>query len=395
MAQDAQCAPETVGLLSYCPDVPGLLKQQAARGPLDCSMCISNVGNHEIQLDPSLANRFVKAIFIAQQNHVGRCAAVCSTWRIDAMRSRVPLVTHHCAWLTLSHSHHGQRRDAFDVCHARSSSAARVPAPLCPRVPASACHGGRARASVHTTRCTNSALSSPHVRGTERDSEYTKQPNAPVCTFSVPSFECLVGAHVARAGRERDIPGGFWTHGEVKLPARERVTVLCASAPYPTHTSHVVSPSTINHVLSFLCLASRAVIRYLAVIGDCDCRVVQCSCARYHRTREASIEPRPLSDDTSCVALVRRELFPECSKSSLRWANRRKTLLAQVSAIDADILCLQECDFYDEFWQPELQTRGYLSFYSRKPNGKRDGCATFWKADRYEQEHVIDAIATY
>jgi mRNA deadenylase 3'-5' endonuclease subunit Ccr4 len=41
-----------------------------------------------------------------------------------------------------------------------------------------------------------------------------------------------------------------------------------------------------------------------------------------------------------------------------------------IEELDADILCLQEVQDYDKFWQNELGKRGYLGVY-KKRNSER------------------------
>eukprot|EP01027_Heterolobosea_sp_BB2_P019134 GEZU01026881.1.p1 GENE.GEZU01026881.1~~GEZU01026881.1.p1 ORF type:complete len:145 (+),score=29.27 GEZU01026881.1:118-552(+) len=81
--------------------------------------------------------------------------------------------------------------------------------------------------------------------------------------------------------------------------------------------------------------------------------------------------------------LIRRSIFGYCSKNALKWPTRRENLKRDVKELDADILCLQECDYYDEFFKPELEKIGYDSVFKKKPgNNKFDGCAIFYKRDK-------------
>ena len=57
--------------------------------------------------------------------------------------------------------------------------------------------------------------------------------------------------------------------------------------------------------------------------------------------------------------------------------------MQDLRALDADILCLQEVDHFEDFFEPLLQKLGYDSKYKKK-DGKFDGCAIFWKRKKLE-----------
>ena len=48
-----------------------------------------------------------------------------------------------------------------------------------------------------------------------------------------------------------------------------------------------------------------------------------------------------------------------------------------------DVICLQECDSYHEFWKEELEKMGYNSIYKKKTSTKKDGVAICWKSSLF------------
>jgi CCR4-NOT transcription complex subunit 6 len=80
--------------------------------------------------------------------------------------------------------------------------------------------------------------------------------------------------------------------------------------------------------------------------------------------------------------------------SPSRWKNRSKTLLAELAALDSDVLAVQEMDQYDDFWAPWLAARGYAGSWKCRTQltaNKKDGCGLFFKSDRFEllaQRHI-------
>jgi len=67
--------------------------------------------------------------------------------------------------------------------------------------------------------------------------------------------------------------------------------------------------------------------------------------------------------------------FPHCEK--LNWEHRKILLLNEIEKYDADIICLQEVDHFEDFFEPEFKKRNYSGLFKQKTNGK-DGCALFY-----------------
>ncbi|KAM1729289.1 hypothetical protein ACFX11_019844 [Malus domestica] len=88
-----------------------------------------------------------------------------------------------------------------------------------------------------------------------------------------------------------------------------------------------------------------------------------------------------------------------CPDWALSWEYRQQNLLYEIIEYDADILCLQEVqkDHFENFLKPELAKYGYsviykkkkFETYSFKSHHTTDGCATFYRSQRFKE------IATY
>ncbi|KAF9438842.1 hypothetical protein BGZ76_004153 [Entomortierella beljakovae] len=82
--------------------------------------------------------------------------------------------------------------------------------------------------------------------------------------------------------------------------------------------------------------------------------------------------------------LVRRDMFPHASQKALRWKFRRQNLLQEFLTFGPDLACLQEVDFWDEFYYPNLTKAGYETAYYKNAN-KKHGCAIIWRKARFEK----------
>ncbi|KAG2388945.1 hypothetical protein C9374_014345 [Naegleria lovaniensis] len=71
------------------------------------------------------------------------------------------------------------------------------------------------------------------------------------------------------------------------------------------------------------------------------------------------------------------------------WEQRKERLYQELMSYQADIICLQEMDLYRKYWQSMMKDEGFDSSYVEK-TGKRNGCGTFWKRDRFEQVNVLE-----
>ncbi|KAJ0400894.1 hypothetical protein P43SY_004506 [Pythium insidiosum] len=80
----------------------------------------------------------------------------------------------------------------------------------------------------------------------------------------------------------------------------------------------------------------------------------------------------------------------------LSFLHRRDVLLREVLSYDADILCLQEADDYDDFWFVRLTDAGYDSVFASSPSGARDdGLLIAFRRERFQlfRSETIDLNA--
>ena len=89
-----------------------------------------------------------------------------------------------------------------------------------------------------------------------------------------------------------------------------------------------------------------------------------------------------------------QQQYPYCDFWSLgfdyRWANLKR----EMQMVEGDVFCLQEVqsDHYQSHVMPFFQSIGYDSLYKQKtrdsmgPAGKVDGCALFWRSNKFRLE---------
>ncbi|OQR80520.1 hypothetical protein THRCLA_12005 [Thraustotheca clavata] len=76
--------------------------------------------------------------------------------------------------------------------------------------------------------------------------------------------------------------------------------------------------------------------------------------------------------------------------SSLSWSFRSLLLLEEILRFSPDVVCLQEVDHFDDWFEPELRRHGFFGLFAPKPhspclfvNDKPDGCAVFFKESSF------------
>lgn len=91
------------------------------------------------------------------------------------------------------------------------------------------------------------------------------------------------------------------------------------------------------------------------------------------------------------LAGMREDLggFSRVDRSILDWNSRKDALLHEMLQYNADVITIQECDHFYDFFLPEMSSRGYTGYFAPKPTsaclevtGNNDGCAMFIKKDR-------------
>ncbi|XP_020589740.1 carbon catabolite repressor protein 4 homolog 4 isoform X2 [Phalaenopsis equestris] len=76
---------------------------------------------------------------------------------------------------------------------------------------------------------------------------------------------------------------------------------------------------------------------------------------------------------------VKSVYFPHSPSSCLKWKARSLAVLTDLKNLNADFLCVQELDEYDNFYKGNMEKHGYSSIYVQRTGQKRDGCGIFYK----------------
>lgn len=81
--------------------------------------------------------------------------------------------------------------------------------------------------------------------------------------------------------------------------------------------------------------------------------------------------------------------FSRVGRDILMWENRKWKILDELLHFKPDVITLQECDHYDDFFLPELAKHGYDGTFAPKPTSaclqvsdRSDGCAIFVNTDK-------------
>ncbi|KAI7869745.1 Endonuclease/exonuclease/phosphatase [Spinellus fusiger] len=81
--------------------------------------------------------------------------------------------------------------------------------------------------------------------------------------------------------------------------------------------------------------------------------------------------------------LVKRELFPY-SGSMLKWKTRRRMVYEDIAQYQPDIMCLQEVDYYKEYYHEAFDKLGYTTEFFKHPK-KQHGCMIGYKSNIFER----------
>nr|GEW73277.1 carbon catabolite repressor protein 4 homolog 4 isoform X1 [Tanacetum cinerariifolium] len=88
---------------------------------------------------------------------------------------------------------------------------------------------------------------------------------------------------------------------------------------------------------------------------------------------------RVVSYNILAQAYVKSSIFPHSPSACLKWKARSPVILDVLKNLDADILCLQELDEYDNFYKEKVAQNDYSSIYIKRSGKKLDGCGIFYK----------------
>lgn len=83
--------------------------------------------------------------------------------------------------------------------------------------------------------------------------------------------------------------------------------------------------------------------------------------------------------------------FTRVDEQHLQWEHRAPLILRELALANADIICLQEVNHFDDWLQPELAKHGYVgSFWPKAHSPCRDygyppdGCALFYREEAFQ-----------
>ncbi|XP_046341861.2 protein angel homolog 2-like [Haliotis rufescens] len=107
----------------------------------------------------------------------------------------------------------------------------------------------------------------------------------------------------------------------------------------------------------------------------------------HQRCRYAGLEFSVMSYNVLAQRLLEDHgyLYQGAEAQALQWKYRRERLLEEITSHSPDVMCLQEVqeDHYQDFFKPQLENLGYRGVYMKRTGDKCDGCATFYKQDRF------------
>ena len=80
---------------------------------------------------------------------------------------------------------------------------------------------------------------------------------------------------------------------------------------------------------------------------------------------------------------TRSEFFPNVQpKAELKWNRRGPKIVDEILRYSPDVVCLQECDCWDDFLLAKMQSNGFFGIWKQK-SGKKDGVAILWKTEKF------------
>ncbi|KAK8267565.1 hypothetical protein V6Z11_D11G006400 [Gossypium hirsutum] len=77
-----------------------------------------------------------------------------------------------------------------------------------------------------------------------------------------------------------------------------------------------------------------------------------------------------------------KDLYLNVPSNYIRWGYRKRVLCEEIMRWNPDIICMQEVDKYFDL-RNTMEKAGYVGSYKRRTGDNVDGCATFWKPDKF------------
>ncbi|KAG8347649.1 hypothetical protein TRVL_01517 [Trypanosoma vivax] len=93
-----------------------------------------------------------------------------------------------------------------------------------------------------------------------------------------------------------------------------------------------------------------------------------------------------LHDEFCSSGAAKRRIYPFATDDILSLKYRQTRIVQELLAYNADLICMQECGMkvYKQFFARILHHHGYVGCYTNKNGGVREGCACFWREDRFK-----------
>ncbi|KAL0088942.1 Endonuclease/exonuclease/phosphatase [Phycomyces blakesleeanus] len=85
--------------------------------------------------------------------------------------------------------------------------------------------------------------------------------------------------------------------------------------------------------------------------------------------------------------LVKREIFPH-SGDMLKWKTRRRMITEDIAQYKPEIMCLQEVDYYEEYYQEAFDNIGYKTEFFKHPK-KQHGCMIGYNPNVFEKKQYL------
>ncbi|KAF8115869.1 hypothetical protein N665_0025s0312 [Sinapis alba] len=79
-------------------------------------------------------------------------------------------------------------------------------------------------------------------------------------------------------------------------------------------------------------------------------------------------------------------LYFHIPRNMLSWGWRKNRIVFELGLWSADIMCLQEVDKFQDL-EEELKHRGYSGIWKMRTGNAVDGCAIFWRSNRFKLVH--------
>lgn len=81
-------------------------------------------------------------------------------------------------------------------------------------------------------------------------------------------------------------------------------------------------------------------------------------------------------------AFKHRDLYQNVRYEYMKWNRRKRLICQELIGLNPDIICMQEVDRYFDILNV-MEKAGYAGCYKRRTGYNVDGCAMFWKADKF------------